>query len=152
MPKKGNTKSNDDEADNKAIKSSAFFQKIQEEEKKEDLSEQEQLKLGQPLEDDKAVSDKHENYFKMVIKLIEHNEIDVFTPESLLHPDVYNALDDEAKGQVDLTTPNLCNYLQQIQTLWDKDHEQSYQMSNLIDSVWQTTEAIEKKYGDVYKI
>lgn len=116
------------------------------------LSEDQQEVLGEPLHDSSAVSGDQKEYFQMIMKMIQNKEIDVYRPESLLNKSVYDNLEELAKGKVDLTTPNLCNYLQQIETLLEKEGDDSFQMANLVQTVWQIKERIEKEYGDIYVI
>lgn len=130
---------------------SEFFAEVK---KGEDivLSDKEQEKLGEPIKDESAVSKMHENYFKEVVDLLEKGDIDVDVPESLLNKEHYDSLDEEKKGHVDQATPNLCMYLRQIKTLCDNKQQESFQMTNLIESVWQAKENVENDVGDVYKI
>lgn len=120
--------------------------------KSTELSIDQQEELGEPLHDSSAVSGDQKEYFEMIIGMIEKKEIDVFRPESLLNKAHYDSLDEMARGKIDLTTPNLCNYLQQIQHLLEKEGAESFQMANLVETVWQIKERIENEYGDVYVI
>lgn len=117
-----------------------------------DLSEETQKKIGKTLIDKGALSEEHKNYFGKIIKLIEEKDIDVTKPESILNTAVYEKLSEQQQGKIDIAYPNICRLLEQIKQIWDKDHEESYQMKNLVESVWQAKEKIEKECGDVYKV
>lgn len=119
-------------------------------EKHKNLSEDAQKKAGKAIAG--KMSDDHETFMKKVLKMLDKKEIDPRDPQSFLKMDVYNDLDDEWKTKVDLMLPNLARQLHIIVEfrLSKETPDESPQLENMIEHLWQMKERIEKDY-DVFK-
>lgn len=115
-------------------------------------TDKEHQEIGTPIKDEEALTQKHEDYCKKIVDLLDTNKIDPDNAETLLNKDIYNALDEKKRGRVDMAAINILQLLSRIKYIWDKDHEESQQMRNIVDTVWLAKERIESEFGDVYKV
>ena len=118
--------------------------------KHKNLSEDAQKKAGKAIAG--KMTDDHESFMKKVLKMLDKKEIDPSNPQSFLKTDAYNDLDDEWKTKVDLMLPNLAHQLRIIVEfrLSKETPDESPQLENMIEQLWQMKERIEKDY-DVFK-
>ena len=89
---------------------------------------------------------------KELIGKIEGGEINLHDPQSIYNRAVYEKLDEREREKADLTGVNLISLIRQIQALWSIDQKASFQIQNLVESVFQMKSRFEEQYGDVYII
>jgi hypothetical protein len=116
------------------------------------VDEKTQKKLNEPLKDDTGFNEGHEEFLKMLIKKLETGELDPHRPATLYNREVYEKLDEEKQEKTDLTAINLMSMIRQIESLWKIDQSASFQIQNLVESVFQMKSKFEQEYGDVYII
>lgn len=110
--------------------------------------EEEQKALGRPT----AVSfdDEHASFMKTVISLIDAGTIDTKSPMSFLNLAIYNHISPELHAKTDQALPNISSLLERIMDLHARpEKNESFEMQNLIESLWQVKERIEKE-ADVF--
>lgn len=114
------------------------------------LSEEQQKKVGQSK--GSKMGDAHERFMKEILRMLDQKEIDVTKPESFLKMDVYNQLDEEWKGKVDLALVNIADLLGHIVEfrLSKKTPDESPELQSMIEHLWQMKQRIEETY-DVFK-
>jgi len=61
-------------------------------------------------------------------------------------------LPEEEQEKTDLTAVNLISVIRQIESLWKIDQSASFQIQNLVESVFQMKSKFEQEHGDVYII
>lgn len=108
--------------------------------------------LNEPLKDGGAMSAQHAAFLDMVIGLIEEGKIDLYKPASLINYEVYNNLDEQRQGKVDIEAVNLLSVLREIKDLNDLGDRETYQMSNLVERLKATKERLENAGGDLFII
>ena len=128
------------------------MQKIIEEHKDTIIDPKTQKRLNEPLTDKTGFNEGHEDFLQMLIKKIKTGELDVHTPQTLYNHAVYDKLHEEEKEKADLTAINLMSMIRQIESLWKIDKKPSFQIQNLVETVFQMKSKFELKYGDVYII
>jgi len=111
-----------------------------------------QQKLNQPLADDTGFNEGHEDFLKMLIKKLESGEINPYDIKTLHNKAVYEKLSDDAKEETDLTALNLMGIIRQIENLWKIEHKATFQIQNLVETVFHMKSKFEQKHGDVYII
>lgn len=111
-----------------------------------------QQNLNQPLQDDTGFNEGHEAFLNMLIGKIESGEIDPHKIETLQNKPVYDKLSEENQEATDLTGHNILSIIRQIESLWKLDKKPSFQIQNLVETVYQMKSKFEEKHGDVYII
>jgi len=128
------------------------MQKILEQYKDAIIDPNTQKQLNEPLTDATGFNAGQEDFLKLLIKKIESGELNTHTSQTLYNRAVYDKLSESNQEKADLTAINLMSVIRQIETLWKIDNKASFQIQNLVETVFQMKSAFEQKYGDVYII
>ena len=115
-----------------------------------DLSEEQQKKVGQSV--GAKMGEAHEAFMKEILRMLDSKEIDVAKPQSFLKMEIYNRLDEQWKGKVDLALVNIANLLGHIVEfrLSKQTPDESPELESMISSLWQMKQRIEDTH-DVFK-
>lgn len=116
------------------------------------VAPQTQQQLNQPLSDNTGFNEGHEDFLKMLIGKLESGELNPHSPATLYNRAVYDKLSESDQESADLTAINLMSMIRQIQVLWNMDHSATFQIQNLVETVFQMKSKYEEKHGDVYII
>ena len=111
-----------------------------------------QQQLNQPLKDKTGFNEGHEEFLKMLIEKLEKSELDTHKPATLYNHSIYDKLSEENQEKTGLTAINLMSLIRQIEALWKIDQSASFQIQNMVESVFQMKSKFEKEHGDVYII
>lgn len=111
-----------------------------------------QQTLNQPLKDDTGFNEGHEEFLKLLIEKLNTRVLVTTNPSTLYSQEVYGKLSEEDQEKADLTAINLMSLIRQIESLWKLDQTASFQIQNLVETVFQMKSKFEKEYGDVYII
>ena len=128
------------------------MQKILEKYKNHIVKPRTQKKLNKPLVDETGFNEGHEDFLNNLINLIEGGRLDLHNPETLYNKKVYQALSEEEQEKASLTAINLISTIRQIDNLWKLDKKATFQIQNLVETVFQMKSRFEKEHGDVYII
>lgn len=116
------------------------------------IDENVQQMINKPQSDPTGVNQADQEFMKLVMKLIEDGTIDLYRPETLMNKQVYDSLDEAAKGKADTNAVPLLGEIRNIKKLYEAGDRESYQIQNLIHRVRLTKERLEEECGDVYII
>lgn len=116
------------------------------------MDEKTQKELNVALKDDTGFNEGHEDFLKMLIEKLNTAVLDPYNPETLYNRAIYDKLTEEQQEKSSLTAVNLMSTIRQIQALWKIDQSASFQIQNLVETVFQMKSKFEKEYGDVYII
>jgi hypothetical protein len=116
------------------------------------IDENVQQIINKPQADPTGVDEKDKKFMEKVMKLINNGTIDLYKPETLMNKEVYDNLDEMAKGKADTNAVPLLADLRQMKKLYESGHQDSFQIQNLVHRVRLTKERLEKDCGDVYII
>jgi len=116
------------------------------------VSEKTQKALNTPLKNDSGFNEVHEEFLKMLIKKLQNGEIDPHNAKTLYNKTVYDALSEEDKEKADLTAMNLMSIIRQIDTLSKENNGTTFQMQNLVETVFQMKSVFENAHGNIYVI
>jgi len=116
------------------------------------VDEKTQQELNEPLKDKTGFNEGHEEFLKAVIKKLEDSVLDPHRPATLYNQAIYDKLPEEEQEKADLTAVNLMSLIRQIESLWKLDQSASFQIQNLVESVFQMKSKFEEQHGDVYII
>ena len=116
------------------------------------MDELTQKRLGQPLAREEGLDEGHESFLKILTGKLDAATLDPMKPETLFNHAVYDKLPEEEREATDLTALNLMGVIRQIKTLWSENHQQSFQLQNLVDTVFRMKLKFEEKHGDVFII
>lgn len=116
----------------------------------QDIAVHMQQKLNEPLSCD--LSERHEQYYRMIYDMLEKGEIDPLSIQSLFNKDIYTSLKPHDHEKVELAAVNLLHLLRRLHTLIQKGYHDTYQMKNLVESIWEIKQRVEGKYGDVFVV
>jgi len=116
------------------------------------VSDEAQKNLNKPLDDDTGFNEGHEEFLKMLIEKLETKEIDPHLPRSLYNKEVYEKLSEDEQDAVDLSAVNIISIVRQLDSLWKLDQKATFQIQNLVDTIFQMKSKFEEKHGDVYII
>ena len=108
--------------------------------------------LNNPPKDDTGFNEGHEEFLKMLISKIESGEINPLDIKTLFNKSVYDKLSEEEQEATDLTAFNIIGIIKQIEMLWVAEKIATFQIQNLVETVFQMKLKFEEKYGDVYII
>src|SRR3989338_6220013 len=111
-----------------------------------------QKRLGQPLTREAGLDKEHESFLTLLTGKLDAATLDPMKPETLFNHADYDALREEKREATDLTALNLMGVIRQIKTIWTQNHQPSFQMQNLVDTVFQMKSKFEQKHGDVFII
>lgn len=128
------------------------MQDILEKYKDHNVDEGTQKQLNEPLKDATGFNAGHEEFLKMLIDKLEKKELDPHNTETLYNHAVYDALPEEEQEKASITAVNIMSTIRQIQALWAVDKTASFQIQNLVETVFQMKSKFEEAHGDVYII
>jgi hypothetical protein len=111
-----------------------------------------QKMLNKPAEDATGFNKGHEDFLRAVIAKIDEGKLDTHNPQTLYNHAVYDRLGENEQEQADLTAINLMSMIRQIEYLWKNDQRATFQIQNLVETVFQMKSRFEEKHGDVYII
>jgi hypothetical protein len=109
-----------------------------------------QVLLNQPLKA-QAFTGEEEQFLNMLLAKVEDKSINLYAPSSLLNTSVYEALTPEARGLADQNAVLLLTKVREIYNLMQISREPTYQIKNLVDSLFQTKKRLEE-HGDIFVI
>jgi len=114
------------------------------------VSDEEQILAGRALTG--SMEEKHNQFIKDVIRLIDSGEINLMNPRSFLKIDVYEKLDEEWRDKTDLALINIANQLSNIIEFFKskKTPDESPHLQTMIEQLWIMKQRIEEHY-DVFK-
>jgi hypothetical protein len=98
-----------------------------------------------------AFSAEEEAFLNLLMAKVEDKTINLYSPSSLLNTPVYDALPTEAKGLADQNAFLLLTKVREIYNLMQISREPTYQVKNLVDSLFQTKKRLEE-HGDIFII
>ena len=110
-----------------------------------------QQKLNKPLSAE-ALAKEHEEFLDMLIGKLEKKELDPMNSSTLFNRPVYDKLSEGEQEKTDLTAINIMGVIRQIEQVWKLEHAKSFQIQNLVETVWQMKSKFEEAHGDVYII
>ena len=111
-----------------------------------------QKKLNKPLQDNTGFNEGHEEFLRTLIAKIQSGELNTHDPQSIYNHAVYDSLSEEEMERADIKALNLISLIRQIETLWNESQKASFQIQNLVETVFRVKSEFEGKYGDVYII
>lgn len=111
-----------------------------------------QQTLNKPLKDKTGFNEGHEDFLKMLIKKLEAGELDPHNVQTLHNKAVYDKLSDEDQEATDMAGMNILGVVRQIESLWKLEQKPTFQIQNLVETVFQMKSKFEEKHGDVYII
>ncbi len=126
------------------------MQKVIEKYKDHIVDPKTQQTLNQPLHDKTGFNEGHEDFLKMLIGKIESKEIDPHKAQTLYNDAVYSKLSEEEQEATDMAAQNIMSIIRQIEKLWELEQKSSFQIQNLVETVFQMKSKFEEKHGDVY--
>ena len=117
------------------------------------IDDQMQQTLNKPLEAGQTqISDEDRKFLAMLLDLIDSKKIDLYKPSTLINNEVYDTLDEKARGKTDFDAVNLLSTIREIKKLCDGGFRDSYQTMNMVNQIRLTKERLEEIAGDIYII
>lgn len=116
------------------------------------VSAETQEQLNKPLQDNTGFNDGHEDFLKSLIEKLNTGVLVPTNPKTLYNQEKYEKLTEEQQEKADLTAINLMSLIRQIESLWKLDQTATFQIQNLVETVFQMKLKFEKEFGDVYII
>jgi hypothetical protein len=111
-----------------------------------------QKMLNKPIESATGLRGEHEDFLNALISKIGKGELDTRNVQTLYNHAVYDKLDENDREKADLTAINLMSMIRQIERLRENDRRATFQIQNLVDTVFRMKSGFEEKHGDVYII
>ncbi len=111
-----------------------------------------QKALNKPLGDTTGFNAGHEDFLKDLIKKLEDKTINPHNINTLYNKPVYEKLSEEEMEATDIASFNIISIIRQIEQLWALEHKATFQIQNLVETVFQMKSKFEKKHGDVFII
>lgn len=110
-----------------------------------------QASMNRPMASD-SYSQADQEFLNLIMRLIEEGKINLYVPSSLLNTEIYEKMNEAEKGKADQNAVLMLNKIREIHNLMKFIKEPNFQVKNLVDSLRQNKEAMEKIDGDVYII
>jgi len=110
-----------------------------------------QQMLNKPLEKT-ALEKEHQEFLQLLIGKLKKGELNPYMPATLFNEPVFQKLSEEDREKGDMGAINIMGIVRQIDNLWKLDQKTSFQLENLVETVWQMKSKLEEKYGDIYVI
>ncbi|MBN1258789.1 hypothetical protein JXA05_03465 [Candidatus Peregrinibacteria bacterium] len=98
------------------------------------------------------VDPKYAEFLDMLLKKFESGEINPHLASSLYNRAVYEKLSENDREKADMTAINLMSVIRQIEMLWRLEHKASFEVMNLVETVFRMKSGFEELHGDVYII
>ncbi len=114
--------------------------------------EETQATLNAPLKKEGGIDSKDEKFLDMLLRMIEEGKIGLHQPSSLINREVYDKLDEQTQGKVDMEAMNLLSAIRNIKSLCDMGDNDTYQIDNLVQTLKATKERLEQEGGDLFII
>lgn len=111
-----------------------------------------QKQLNLPLQKQESLDDGHQHFLQLLIQKLESGVLDTLNPATLFNHAVYDKLSEQDQEATDLTAVNLMGVIRQLQRLWNENRRNTFQVQNLVETVWQMKSQFEQKHGDVFII
>ena len=111
-----------------------------------------QATLNEPLEDKTGFNAGHEDFIKLLKDKLESGELNTHNTETLYNHAVYDKLSEEEQEKTSLTAVNLMSTIRQLETLWNLGQRATFQIQNLVETIFQMKSKFEEQHGDVYII
>ncbi len=114
-----------------------------------DMSEAAQVKAGAPITGD--MGDEHKRFAVTIATMLENGSIDVTKPETFLNASVYESLDEQLKGKVDIALVNIASLLGHIYNFYRSKQtpDACPQLATMIEQLWEMKQRIED-HADVF--
>ena len=116
------------------------------------VDEKTQKNLNKPLTDQTGFNDGHEEFLKLLIQKLENKELNPHDTETLYNKDIYDKLTENEQEKASLTAINLMSMIRQIESLWKLDKKATFQIQNIVETIFQMKSHFEEKHGNVYVI
>ena len=111
-----------------------------------------QAKLNEPLKDETGFNEGHEEFLKMLINKLEDGTLSPHNTDTLYNHNIFDQLPEEEQEKASLNAVNLMSMIRQIEQLWKIDQKATFQIQNLVETVFQMKSRFEEEHGDVYII
>ncbi len=116
------------------------------------VAPQTRQELNKPLKDQTGFNKGHKEFLQTLINKLESGELDPHNIQTLHNEAVYDKLSDEEKEETDMTGMNILGIIRQIESLWKMEDRPTFQIQNLVETLFQMKSKFEEKHGDVYII
>lgn len=116
------------------------------------ITQETQQLLNTPLKKDDGIAPEDKAFLEMLIAKIDDGTIRIHFPSTLINLPVYDKLTEEDQGKADYQAFLMIAKIREIYNLYKLGHHDSYQILNLVHSLRQNKEYLEKINGDIYII
>lgn len=116
------------------------------------MDEKTQTMINKPVQDSTGFNAGHEDFLEDLIKKLEDGILNPHNAQSLYNRSIYDQLSEEDQEKADLTGVNLMSLIRQVERLWQLDKKPTFQIQNLVESIFEKKSQFEAKHGDVYII
>lgn len=111
-----------------------------------------QQMLNKPVKDQTGFNEGQEAFLKDLIEKIENKTLNPLDINTLYNKPVYDKLTEEEMEQTDVASFNIMSIIRQIESLWTLEKKATFQIQNLVETVFQMKSRFEEKHGDVFII
>ena len=114
------------------------------------VTEDDQKKAGQPIAG--SMDDRHTDFLKELVSLIESGDIVLSEPQSFFNQDVYEKLDEEWHEKADIALSSIVTQVKLIYDFYQSDEtpDSSPQLQTMVEQLRQMKQEIEEHH-DVFK-
>lgn len=116
------------------------------------MDPEEQKQLNKPLAKSDGIGEENEKFLAQVMELVDGGKINLYGPSSIINTELYDKLNEDRQGQVDLEAINLLSGIREMADLYHNGYKDSFQMENLVERIRLTKERLEFHGGDLYII
>lgn len=114
------------------------------------IADEVQQRLNKPMAT--SYSSEDEMFLNMIISMVDEKKINLYTPDSLINHSVYDTLDLTGKGKADQNAMIMLTKIREIYNLVKAIPEPNFQVKNLVASLRQNKESVEKLAGNIFVI
>lgn len=115
------------------------------------ISDESQDIVNKPVEDPAGMDEDDQLLLNLIEAQLEEKKIDLYKPSSFINQDVYDKLDPEVQGKIDLMSFNMLTSIREIHNFHQSDFsDSSYQFINMLHKFRLQKEETEKIHGDIF--
>jgi hypothetical protein len=124
----------------------------------QDIDPNTQAMLNNPAENPHGFDQETISFITEVMERVYAGTINVYSSDSIINSDIYNALPEEIQGKADMLALSLCSKLRELKGLMELSGgeqlfiQPTYQASLLVQDIQYRKNEFENKYGDVFVI
>lgn len=114
------------------------------------VTQEKQIAAGEQVHT--TLNTEYQQFLQELFRLLDSNEIDPYTPSSMLKNEVYDSLTEQKQDAIDMELHNICNQVRMIDNFRKSNNDQldSAHFTTMVKHLWEMVNRIEIE-NDIFK-